>query len=236
MATFPPRQEIMWDVIRVIAPQVDHMFVVLNEYEEIPKQFGAYPNVTAVIPDRDVKDAGKFYFPPASDDLVFTIDDDIIYPENYVQKTLELGERIDLTHNVIGYQANAWVYKKRLNTYGWRNHLFFQSCKKVFGVDVLGTGTACMLGANMPPLADVEHSKGYVDVGFSLWQRKQGNLMWTLPRDEDELKRNLPETLKESTLFNRVARKPSPAIQQGYVQIRKLSVPESGKAWKSKSQ
>jgi len=222
----------MLQVIAKIAPQVDRVFVALNEYDEIPEALLKFRNVEAVIPKKDLKDAGKFAFPVALDDIVFTIDDDIIYPEDYVENMLKFGDQIGLDNNIIGYQANAWVYKKRQDGFGWRNHLFFKPCKKIYGVDVIGTGTACMAGKNMPRLEDIQHSKGYIDVGFSLWQRERGNLMWTLPRVEDELARNLPDELQDSTLFNKFARHPALDMRSGYERIKALSAAQSGKVWK----
>jgi len=78
----------MLNVIGRIAPQVDHLFVCLNEYESKPSELGAFRNVTAIIPRQNWKDVGKFIFPTDDSDIVFTIDDDILYPRNYVEYTL----------------------------------------------------------------------------------------------------------------------------------------------------
>ena len=77
LATFPPRRRLLRKTCDAILPQVDHLFVVLKDYDEVPGFLAKNPKVTAIIPDRDVKDAGKFWFTPAPEDIVFTIDDDI---------------------------------------------------------------------------------------------------------------------------------------------------------------
>ena len=78
LATFPPRKEIMLETIHSIYNQVDKIFILLNEYDVVPQELTTFGNIEAVIPDYDQKDTGKFFFPPADDDVVFSIDDDII--------------------------------------------------------------------------------------------------------------------------------------------------------------
>ena len=109
LATFPPRRRLLRKTCDAILPQVDHLFVVLNDYDEVPGFLAKNPKVTAIIPDRDVKDAGKFWFTPAPDDIVFTIDDDIGDPTDYVTRTLAHLDTIGPEGNVGGYQANVCV-------------------------------------------------------------------------------------------------------------------------------
>lgn len=206
MATFPLRRHIMMDVINRIAPQVDQMFICLNEYSELPDELAGLDNVTPMIPERDLKDLGKFAFDPAPDDAVFTVDDDILYPSDYVSTVLQHAETVNLQENAVGYQGNAWVFKKQHQCHGWRSFLFFNSCPKIIGSSILGSGTACMLGQNMPSLADLSGSEGFVDIRFSRLMAERGIKLWVLPREEDYLARNLPDDLQESTLFNTVAR------------------------------
>lgn len=231
MATFPPRQSIMWDTIHSIAPQVDKLCVCLNEYTEIPARLMEIPNLEPMIPDQDLKDAGKFAFPAESDDIVFTIDDDIIYPQDYVSRLVKFADKIELEQNSIGYQAHTWVYKKRFEKHGWRNFLFGKECKKIIKVDVLGTGTVCALGKNVPPLDDMITSAGFVDFRFSRHQIKRGVNMWTLPRNEGYVQGNLPDELWESSLFQTVNRQRMPAMQIELRKLMKEFQPNSGRPW-----
>ncbi|MHA1127613.1 MAG: hypothetical protein ACTSRN_01515 [Alphaproteobacteria bacterium] len=221
----------MLEAVRCIAPQVDKVFVVLNEYNAIPDELSAFPNVEAIIPDVDLKDAGKFWFYPASGDIVFTIDDDILYPPDYVTTTLRHADTIGLDDNVIGYQANAWVNKGE-DVFGWRNFMFFNKCANIIGVDILGTGTACMSGANTPPFSYVESSKCYVDIRFSQWQRDNGNRLWTLPRPAEYLFRNLPETLHGGSIFNTFTKMAHVIVRTETGNLVKERSFETGKRWK----
>lgn len=79
MATFPARAGILMQAVTAILPQVDQLFICLNQHDAVPPQLGDHDRITTLIPDRDLKDAGKFAFLPGDDDIVFTVDDDILY-------------------------------------------------------------------------------------------------------------------------------------------------------------
>ncbi|MFV0410317.1 MAG: hypothetical protein ACK5LJ_11665 [Paracoccus sp. (in: a-proteobacteria)] len=212
LATFPPRRKIMLETVACIIGQVDRLFIILNEYDEIPAELAGNGKIEALIPPGDTKDTGKFYFAPGDDDVVFTIDDDILYPADYVAHSLAEAEPLGLDRGVFGYQANAWAYKKAESRYGWKNFMFFKELNKPHPVDVIGTGTACMLGRNAPPFAALAGSAGFVDIRFARWQQQQQNPCWVLPRPAEYLKRNLPEHLHASSLFNTVARSNNPEL------------------------
>lgn len=148
LATFPPRREILVETLESLSSQVDAVFVCLNEYSAIPDELSQFSNVHPFIPDSDLKDAGKFAPEVQPDDIVFTCDDDILYPPTYVQDTIEHLETLGAKDTIVGYQGNTWKYKKRQARYGWQNHIFKKFLKKMTQVDVLGTGTACMIRAN----------------------------------------------------------------------------------------
>lgn len=59
LATFPARIGILFETLDSICPQVDQVFIVLNEFTQLPAQLRGYDNITAVIPGRDLKDTGK---------------------------------------------------------------------------------------------------------------------------------------------------------------------------------
>jgi hypothetical protein len=207
LASFPPRRRLLRKTCEAILPQVDHLFVVLNGYEEIPGYLAKDARVTAVIPDRDVKDAGKFWFTPAPDDIVFTIDDDIGYPPDYVARTLAQLEAIGPAENVVGYQGNIYVGPREAPETAWDNYLFHQQAPAVLGASILGTGTLCARGSSIPPLSEIEPYAGACDIPFCQWLFRKGILPWILPRDAGWLTNDLPRNLRDSSLFITVARK-----------------------------
>lgn len=204
LATFPPRRALLLHVVARISPQVDALVVILNDYDTIPDELAAFPNVQAIIPDRDVKDAGKFWTTPAPDDIVFLIDDDLAYPTDYVAQTLShIGTR-DLSHNVFAYQGNAWIRENgRIRT---DNFMFRQPHDALTGAGLVGTGTVCTLGRNLPALAEIEDAAGFVDIRFAGWLQKRNILPWILPRGPKWITSMLPKQMKADSLYETVHR------------------------------
>ncbi len=89
LATYPPRRDGMLDVVRALAPQVDRLNVVLNEYDVIPAELASIDRVVPVIPEENTMDVGKFYVQPAAEDLVMYVDDDIYPRADFVSRSVE---------------------------------------------------------------------------------------------------------------------------------------------------
>lgn len=211
LATFPPRRELAERVVDRIAPQVDALFVVLNGYDEVPEAMARHPNATLHVPDRDVKDAGKFWFTPEPSDLVFLIDDDIGYPEDYVSRVVKTTRRRDLAQNVFGYHGHVLQPPAAPGARAsWRNYLFHKGLGRVRGVSLIGTGTLFALGANIAPLSVMEGAAGFCDIRYSRWLYARGVLPWVLPRRAGYLTNELPGPLWESSLFRTVNRAADP--------------------------
>lgn len=211
LATFPPRRRILRRVTDAILPQVDQLFVVLNGYDDVPGYLAHDPKVTAIIPDRDVKDAGKFWFTPDPQDIVFTIDDDIGYPADYVARTLELVAAMGFDGKVFGYHGNAYAHAAKGQPAIWHNYLFHQQLDSVRGVSIIGTGTLCARGDAIPPLTEIEPFAGACDLAFGHWIRRKSILPWALPRVAEWLTNTLPQNLRKSSLFATVHRERRPA-------------------------
>lgn len=187
LATFPPRRAAMLEVVRRIAPQVDHLFICLNEYQDVPEELEAFENVTCAIPEDNLRDVGKFYFEPAPDDWVITIDDDLAYADDYVARFIEMSETVDMDRNVLGYmglnaKTDVITSRRDHNLIGFRRNL-----GRFLGVDVLGTGTAFFKGSNFPTLEYMYTSKCFVDVRAGQWCIDKGLQCWMVPRAQDYL-------------------------------------------------
>ncbi len=89
MATFPPRREGMLKVVRDLLPQCDKMYVYMNGYTEIPEEMPKADHLHCLLagpgtgnPDKGSQ--GKFHWAGLDDGYYLTVDDDIHYPEGYV--------------------------------------------------------------------------------------------------------------------------------------------------------
>ena len=91
IATQPKRFESLLETLESIDGQFDEIRLYLNNFSYVPDELKKY---TTYIGD-DLTDNGKFFWSNNEDEYYFTLDDDIIYPSDYVEKTLPLiGDRI----------------------------------------------------------------------------------------------------------------------------------------------
>jgi hypothetical protein len=90
MATIPKRIFHLETVVNSILHQVDVLNVYLNNFEEVP-WFLNNPKINVVRSQEhgDRGDAGKFFWSDKVSGNYFTIDDDILYPADYVQRLKE---------------------------------------------------------------------------------------------------------------------------------------------------
>jgi glycosyltransferase involved in cell wall biosynthesis len=86
MATMPGREESLKDVIKSIIDQVDELRIYANNMHQAPIKLHHRKLKWLFGDDHagDLGDAGKFYQVEDINGYHFTIDDDIIYPQNYV--------------------------------------------------------------------------------------------------------------------------------------------------------
>ncbi len=98
MATMPPRVVALNETIPKILAQVDHLHIYLNEFETIPDVL-FHPKITTYRSQDhmgDIGDVGKFLLCHTwhkLDAYIFTMDDKIIYPPDYVKKSIEAIEK-----------------------------------------------------------------------------------------------------------------------------------------------
>lgn len=88
MATIPGREEIMLRAVKSILPQVDHLFIGLNNYKSIPVVL-KNKKITPWLADNSLGDAEKFRKAMEVEGFYFSVDDDIIYPPTYVRDMIK---------------------------------------------------------------------------------------------------------------------------------------------------
>lgn len=198
LATYPPRRAHVIAVVRNLAAQVDRLNIVLNEYSEPLEELAAFSNVVQVVPPKDTKDTGKFLPVVDKDDTVFLVDDDLVYPKDYVAAGLAAIRGFPDTPHVFGYHGCTYrrprpsLSRKRLRqwwTYDpariaeYRKVIPFQSGRsKAYRVDQIGTGTAIVKGRDLPPFSYMESSQSFVDVRLAKWCFENGVVQVVLPK------------------------------------------------------
>jgi hypothetical protein len=82
IASIPEREQMLERTVRSLRNQVNDLRVTLNDYDHIPKFLN---KKECIILDNSLGDAGKFYFADQFKGYIFTCDDDLIYPSDYVR-------------------------------------------------------------------------------------------------------------------------------------------------------
>ena len=131
IATQPKRFEFLLQMLESIDGQFDEIRLYLNNFREVPKELEKY---TCYI-GRDLTDNGKFFWSNNRDEYYFTLDDDVIYPPDYVEKTLPLiGNRIVTYHGRNLFGLNQPYYDNH------KVYLFYKKLNKDVKLDVGSTG------------------------------------------------------------------------------------------------
>jgi hypothetical protein len=95
LATIPGRESILKDTVTSLYDQVDQLTVVFNGHNAVPNWWANFPRAVAILKDKNMGDAEKFFNVEHRRGYIFTADDDIIYPPDYISKMIEAIEYFD---------------------------------------------------------------------------------------------------------------------------------------------
>lgn len=210
MATFPARAGVFRRVVEAMLPQVDRMVIVFNEMDEVPADIAADDRIEAITTDRDTKDLGRFFLSPQPDDIVFLLDDDMLYPADYVARSIDSATDIGWDGNVFGYLG---MNLRGGEARGWQVIRPSDRLDAPQGVRMLGTGTVVARGDAIPPFSAMAPYWGHSDVGFALLNQRARRRAWALPRAERWLRSGMRPEL-EATRLSRTLRleRPLPMV------------------------
>lgn len=104
VASIPSRQEGLLETVHRLLPQCDVMNVCLNDYPWVPKGLDDPKiNVVHLVGQDTLSDRGKFYWCKDMQGYHLTVDDDIVYPHDYVRslvaKIEEYGRRAIISYH-----------------------------------------------------------------------------------------------------------------------------------------
>ena len=96
IASIPSRKDTLPKTIESLSSQVDLILVWLNGYDEVPQV--PQTNVKFYLSKENVGDVGKFmvvdeFLSPEEEFYLFTCDDDLHYPSDYIEKNINLYEK-----------------------------------------------------------------------------------------------------------------------------------------------
>src|SRR5690606_1026085 len=124
-----------------IVDQVDRLYVYLNGYESVP----AYLNSDKITVYRsddhgDIADNGKFFgLRNHRSGVFFAMDDDLVYPQDYVARMIEALDSIDHA-GVVG--VHGVFYPSAPSSFLQRKLVHYEAANPhLRPVSLLGTGT-----------------------------------------------------------------------------------------------
>lgn len=172
MATFPARHESAAIAITSLLPQVDRLYLYLNGYDEVPS-FARDDRIVAIVGGRDLSANGKTVaFDYVSDGIILTVDDDFVYPPDYVGRLVEVlrrhhGHAVVCVHGSVFAPDARWYYE-RSTVYGAAKEL--DRCRIV---TLAGSGTAAFDQSILRATSDYFCGEVAVDLRLSILARQR---------------------------------------------------------------
>lgn len=142
LASIPSRAHWLREVVERLRPQVDRLVVYLNDYPAVPAHLDREGIEVVRSQDHgDRGDAGKFFTAGRHTGVHLLCDDDIAYPDDYVERLLAGIERYQ-RRAVVGFHAS--MLREPFTDY-LRSRTIFHLSRGLaadVGVHILGTGAA----------------------------------------------------------------------------------------------
>lgn len=145
IASYPERELLLRDAVNSLLPQVDHLFVYLNNYRAVPDYLISSPfarKLHYILDTNSTRRASaKFFWLDKHPGYWLICDDDIIYPSDYASVMQEKfhahgARRLVGAHGTIFSRQFQHYYASRI-----RDLLFAEALDRDQPVHMLGTGT-----------------------------------------------------------------------------------------------
>ena len=112
MATFPPRREGLIESVHRLLPQCDVMHVYLNGYSTVPTELPKDPKLDLILAGPgcrmpDMGSHGKFYWIGDEPGYYCSVDDDILYPPDYIESLVVAVEKYG-RKAIVGYHGGTY--------------------------------------------------------------------------------------------------------------------------------
>ena len=174
VATMPSRVDSLKEMVDSIIPQVGKLVVYLNDFNETPWFLIGHPKIQVIHSADaigDIGDVGKFYGLKNHNGYYFTLDDDLIYPGNYVKTYID---NINKYKCIVTAHGRIYVNFPITSYYISHSHLFhcLKSQVKNSYVQVGGTGVMAFHTDKFnPDISDFETSN-MSDVWLAIFAAK----------------------------------------------------------------
>lgn len=206
------RESALHSAVESLSAQVDHVNVYLNGYDAIPAYLYA-PYITVLRSSDtnskgDIGDIGKFFWcNNIATDYHLTADDDIVYPEDYVESLLAFHHQYKppVVVGVHGIRLKQEELKpsdgKRGKGYYGSREVWMatESVPEAVSVHILGTGTMMYRPVDLGriELDTVFPVPNMADIWFGILAQKRNLPLVVIPHKEGWLK-EIPGTFEDS--------------------------------------
>lgn len=190
MATMPSRVVALFDTVSSILPQCDQLHIYLNNFDQVPA-FLIHPKITTYRSQDhlgDIGDVGKFYKVASQRGYIFTVDDKIIYPPDYVAQMIQTIERTGRKAAVSNHGRNFHTDRKCRSYYFDCYTFMYMLGYPLTFVHEVGTGVLAWHSDTLSaPLSWFPHTN-MTDIYFSLECQKRKIPLVIHPHKKDWLK------------------------------------------------
>lgn len=139
LASIPAREAALSKTVASLIDQVDALKIHLNGHASIPL-FLNHPKIEVVLGDNSRGDNSKFHWIDSLNGYVFTCDDDLLYPPNYIQ---QMQRGIDAYRCLVGASGSSFKGTGPLSSFlnGIAIHPLQREIQADTNADIVGTGT-----------------------------------------------------------------------------------------------
>jgi len=199
MAAQPRRFPNLEISVPILAKQCDKLWIVVNPEDsktveeptpQLPAVFDEFDNLEIIINSKNLGDKEKFIGMQYQDKgYFFSIDDDILYPSDYVEKHIEFMFQIEnwgitcvhaSTFSPFG-NTDGFAGKRKMYHFEWEQ----RALEKVL---MPGTGTACYDVSTFKMLPEEQPTTNMADVWVACKAAQRGVPVYTIPRPNAWLK------------------------------------------------
>tara|TARA_R110000803_G_scaffold102638_12_gene170766 strand:- start:2692 stop:3357 length:666 start_codon:yes stop_codon:yes gene_type:complete len=189
IATIPEREELLKKTIKSLEGQVEVFFICLNGHKSTPEFLKNRPDVMIHMDNNTRGDAGKFWlycFAHLHFAKWFFCDDDIIYPKDYISRSLDFLD--EYPNEVLTYHGKT--FKKPITRYySSRDRLrVFHCTQKVLDcevIDVPGSGVMFMNSGTLKMNWGNFKHPNMADIWIYKFTQKQGVNVRICPHDSN---------------------------------------------------
>ena len=178
IATINERKHLLPQVIKSIVNQVDKLIIYQNDYKDLSfLTLSDKIEIYSGIEDTgiDYGSSGKFYkaneYP---NDYYFSIDDDIIYPQDYVSQTIAkmkyYNDNVIVSYHGRNLKPNAISYYKDFSN----RVVFHLHQRRDLEITFPGTGVMCMIPSTINFNLDDICQPNMTDIELAIMAKRSG--------------------------------------------------------------